>query len=205
MPWLNDVSSLVHAWYGGNETGSAVADVVFGAVNPSGISLPRHNEDNPAFLNFRSERGSTTYGDGVYIGYRFYEKCKKDVAFLFGYGLSYTTFRLSSISLQKTDEEILITVDAQNTGNVDGAEVIQVYVSQQSPSINRPPKELKGFENVLLRPQQTETATFRILTKYATSFWDEHRNAWVQEAGRYIVQVGTSSAENPLSADFEIG
>ncbi|OQD91760.1 hypothetical protein PENSOL_c049G07270 [Penicillium solitum] len=184
MPWLNDASSLVHAWYGGNKTGNAIADVVIGAVNPScklPLSFPRHNEDNPAFLNFRSERGSTKYGEGVYIGYRFYEKCKKD-----------------------TDEEALITVDVQNTGNVDGAEVIQVYVSQQSPSINRPPKELKGFEKVLLRPQQTETATIRILTKYATSFWDEHRNAWVQEAGRYIVQVGTSSAESPLSADLEI-
>ncbi|KOS38307.1 hypothetical protein ACN38_g10859 [Penicillium nordicum] len=208
MPWLNDVSSLVHAWYGGNETGNAIADVVFGAVNPSGklpLSFPHRNEDNPAFLNFRSERGSTKYGEGVYIGYRFYEKCKKDVAFPFGHGLSYTTFKLSSISLQKTDEEILITVDVQNTGSVDGAEVVQVYVSQQSPSINRPPKELKGFEKVFLHPNQTETVNVKILTKYATSFWDEHRDAWVQEAGCYIVQVGTSSAENPLSADFEIG
>ncbi|KAJ9490745.1 hypothetical protein VN97_g2532 [Penicillium thymicola] len=208
MPWLNDVSSLVHPWYGGNETGNAIADVVFGAVNPSGklpLSFPHRNEDNPAFLNFRSERGSTKYGEGVYIGYRFYEKCKKDVAFPFGHGLSYTTFKLSSISLQKTDEEILITVDVQNTGSVDGAEVVQAYVSQQSPSINRPPKELKGFEKVFLRPHQTETVTVKILTKYAISFWDEHRNAWVQDAGGYIVQVGTSSAENPLSADFEIG
>ncbi|KAJ5193385.1 hypothetical protein N7449_009527 [Penicillium cf. viridicatum] len=199
---------LVHDLYGGDETGNAIADVVFGAVNPSGkmpLSFPRRNEDNPAFLNFRSERGSTKYGEGVYIGYRFYEKCKKDVAFPFGHRLSYTTFKLSSISLQKTDEEISITVNVQNTGNVDGAEVVQVYVSQQSPSINRPPKELKGFEKVFLRPQQTETVTVKILTKYATSFWDEYRNAWVQEAGRYIVQVGTSNVENPLSADFEIG
>ncbi|CAI7657035.1 unnamed protein product [Penicillium discolor] len=170
MPWLNDVSSLVHIWYGGHKTGSAITDVVFGAVNSSGINFPRHNEDNPAF--------STS-------------EVKEAVP-------NTVTVSISGTASMRNARRTL-------TLNVDGAEVIQAYVSQQSPSINRPSKELKGFENVLLRPQQTETATIRILTKYATSFWDEHRNAWVQEAGRYIVQVGISSAENPLSADFEIG
>ncbi|KAJ5282649.1 hypothetical protein N7497_002187 [Penicillium chrysogenum] len=174
MPWLNGHRP-------GTETGNAIGDGVFGVVNQSGklpLSFPHHNEDNPAFLNFRSERGSTKYGEGVYIGYRFYEKCKKEVAFPFGHGLKHW--------------------------NVDGADVVQVYVSQQSPSINRPLKELKGFEKVFLCAQQTETVTVKIPTKYATSFWDEHRNAWVQEIGRYRVQVGTCSAENPLSADFEV-
>jgi beta-glucosidase len=207
MPWLNDVQSLVHAWYGGNETGNAIADVVFGDANPSGklpLSFPHRNEDNPAFLNFRSERGTTRYGEGVYIGYRFYEKCKKTVAFPFGHGLSYTTFNLSSLSLQKIQDDVVLTVDVENTGSVDGAEVVQVYVSQQSPTITRPMKELKGFQKVFLPAHQTDTVNIKVPTKYATSFWDEHRNAWVQELGRYAVYVGTSSAEIKLSTEFEI-
>lgn len=207
MPWIDEVPSLIHAWYGGNETGNAIADVIFGAVNPSGklpLSFPRRNEDNPAFLNFRSERGTTRYGEGVYIGYRFYEKCRKEVAFSFGHGLSYTTFKLSSLSLQSTDQEIVVSVDVENTGDLEGAEVVQLYVSQKSPSINRPIKELKGFEKVFLRARQTKTLTIKIPTKYATSFWDEHRNAWIQESGHYDVHVGTSSTETPLSANFEV-
>jgi beta-glucosidase len=207
MSWLNDVPALVHAWYGGNETGNAIADVVFGTVNPSGklpLSFPYRNEDNPAFLNFRSERGITRYGEGVYVGYRFYEKCKKEVAFPFGHGLSYTTFNLSSLSLETPDEDLVVTVDVQNTGEVDGAEVIQVYIAQQAPSINRPIKELKGFDKVFVEAGQVKKATISIPKKYATSFWDEHRNAWVQEKGRYTVLVGVSSDDTPLSAGFDL-
>lgn len=208
MPWVDRVPALVHAWYGGNETGNAIADVVFGKVSPSGklpLTFPHRNEDNPAFLNYRSERGRTIYGEGVYVGYRFYEKCKREVAFPFGHGLSYTTFTLSSFSLQETDDTLTVTLDVHNGGNVDGAEVVQVYVAQELPSIWRPIKELKGFRKVFVHSGKSERVTIPISRKYATSFWDEHRHAWVQEKGQYTVLVGNSSAHTPLSATFHIG
>ncbi|KAL5343415.1 putative beta-glucosidase I [Aspergillus crustosus] len=207
MPWVNDVPALIQAWYGGNETGNAIADVVFGNRNLSGklpLSFPRCNEDNPAFLNYTSDRGRTIYGEGVYIGYRYYEKCKREVNFPFGHGLSYTNFGIDSLALQETDDYLSITVAVHNTGTINGAEVIQVYVAQQNPSINRPLKELKGFKKVSVAAGQMEQVTIQILKKYATSFWDEHRHAWVQERGRFTALVGNSSANTPLLAGFEV-
>ncbi|CEL06430.1 hypothetical protein ASPCAL09607 [Aspergillus calidoustus] len=207
MPWLDQAPALIQAWYGGNETGNAIADVIFGDTNPSGklpLTFPICNEDNPAFLNFTSDRGRTVYGEGVYIGYRFYEKCKRGVAFQFGYGLSYSTFELSKLSLRADDEHLLLTLNVHNTGKVDGAEVVQVYVAQRRPSVNRPVKELKGFKKVLVPAGKDKQVTIEIVKKYAVSFWDEHRHAWVQERGEFDVLVGSSSANTPLSAEFSI-
>jgi beta-glucosidase len=204
--WLYQVPALIQAWYGGNETGNTIADVVFGDTNPSGklpLSFPICNEDNPAFLNFTSDRGRTVYGEGVYVGYRFYEKCKIQVAFPFGHGLGYSTFELSELSLRVDDEHLTLTLNVQNTGEVDGAEVVQVYVAQGRPSVNRP-IELKGFKKVFVRAGKSEQVTIEILKKYAASFWDEHRHAWVQERGEFAVLVGNSSANTPLSAEFSI-
>lgn len=207
MPWLKEVPSLVYAWYGGNETGNAIADVVFGKANPSGklsLSFPRRNEDNPAFLNFKSEHNRVLYGEDVYMGYRFYEMTKKEVAFPFGHGLSYTTFDISSLTVDTGDDEIAVTAKVTNTGSTDGAQVVQVYVAEQAPSIDRPPKELKGFTKVSVKAGQSVTATVKISKKYATSHWDEGREEWVSTKGKYTVLVGDSSANTPLSAEFEV-
>ncbi|GFF36337.1 probable beta-glucosidase I [Aspergillus lentulus] len=184
MPWANRVPALIHAWYGGNETGNAIADVVFGTV---------------------PERGRTAYGEGVYIGYRFYEKCKRDVAFPFGHGLSYTTFELSSLSLEETGDELTVALDVHNSGDVDGAEVVQVYVGQILPRIWRPIKGLKGFPKVFVAAGKSERVKIHTSKKYATSFWDEQGHAWVQEKGQYTVRVGDFSAHTPLSATFHVG
>ncbi len=195
-PWLSSANAIVQAWYGGNETGNAIADVVFGKTNPNGklpLSFPVRNEDNPAFLNYRSERGRTLYGEDVYVGYRFYEKAKKDVAFAFGHGLSYTTFEVSNLSVSDSDSEITVSAKVSNTGSTDGAEVVQVYISQVSPSINRPPKELKGFRKVQLEAGEEKKVQLKINKKYATSFYDEERSSWVMEEGKYVVLVGNSS------------
>ena len=194
--WLSDANAIVQAWYGGNETGNAIADVVFGKTNPSAklpLTFPLRNEDNPAFLNYRSERGRTIYGEDVYIGYRFYEKSKKEVAFAFGHGLSYTTFKISDLAVSDSSEEITVSATVSNTGSVEGAEVVQVYISQNSPSINRPPKELKGFTKVHLKAGEKEKVQVKISKKYATSFYDEERDSWVMEEGKYEVLVGNSS------------
>jgi beta-glucosidase len=205
--WLDGTNAVLQAWYGGNETGNAIADVVFGEVNPSGklpLSFPVRNEDNPAFLNYRSERGRALYGEDIYIGYRFYEKTKKDVGFAFGHGLSYTTFELGDLNVRDGKDEISVTAKVSNTGKVPGAEVVQVYVSQKAPSINRPPKELKGFVKVHLKAGEKEKVEIKISKKYATSFWDEQANAWVSEKDEFEVLVGNSSQNVEKAGSFKV-
>ena len=196
MPWLENVATLMHAWYGGNETGNAIADALFGDVNPCGklpLSFPIRVQDNPAFLNHRSEGGRTLYGEDVYIGYRWYESLQTKVAFPFGHGLSYTTFELSNLRVS-TDAKILtVKLDLKNTGSLAGAEVVQVYVAQRHPSIRRPPKELKGFAKKFLESGEIARIQVDVPLKYAASYWDEGRDAWVMERGEYDVLVGTSS------------
>lgn len=214
MPWLSQVSGLVQAWYGGNETGNGIADVLFGDVNPSGrssLSWPKRCEDNPAFYNYRSEGGRTIYGEDVYIGYRHYETVKRDVNFAFGFGLSYTTFELSGLEVRKSGPDDLsaalsVSVKVRNTGKKDGQEVVQVYVHQQKPGIWRPPRELKGFTKLAIKAGATGTAHVDAQLKYATSYWDEIRSAWVMEAGKYDVLVcdGTGQQENLVGA-VEVG
>ena len=207
MPWQTQCNALLQAWYGGNETGNAIADVLFGDVNPSGklpLSFPLRNEDNPAFLNFTSERGRAIYGEDVYIGYRFYEKTKRAVAFPFGHGLCYTNFEFKGLSVADTGDNITVSLSVSNLGSVDGATVVQIYVSQQNPSINRPPKELKGFTKVHLRAGKMEHVNVSISKKYAASFWDEDRDAWIMEEDKYDVLVGDSSASTPLKGSFQV-
>jgi beta-glucosidase len=209
MLWEKDVAGLVHAWYGGNETGNAIADVLYGDVNPSGklsLSFPKQVEDNPAYLSYRSERGRVLYGEDVYVGYRFYEATKKAALYPFGWGLSYASFKFSGLKVAADEKSkiLTVTVDVENTGSVDGAEVIQVYVSQQSPSLRRPEKELKGFKKVLVEKGSSKTVEVVIETKYATSFWDEERDQWIEESGTYDVLVGNSSANVPLKVSFEV-
>jgi beta-glucosidase len=216
MPWINEVGAVAQAWYGGNETGNGIADVLFGGVCPSGklpLSFPVRNEDNPAFLNFRSERGRVLYGEDVYVGYRFYEATQKEVLFPFGHGLSYTSFELSGVKLEEPadaedvqlDSTLSVEVTVKNTGAKEGAEVVQMYVSQKAPSINRPPKELKGFAKVFLKPGEEKTVKVECEMKYATSFWDEERDQWISEMGEYEVLVGNSSAHTPLKEKFVVG
>jgi beta-glucosidase len=208
MPWLSSVDALVQAWYGGNETGNAIADVLFGNVNPSAklpLSFPKKLQDNPAFLSYRTERGRTLYGEDIYVGYRWYETLDMDVAFPFGHGLSYTSFELSDLKVVKKGEVLNVSVKVTNTGERDGAEVVQVYVSQKKPSIKRPKKELKGFAKVALKKGESKVVEVPIQVKYAASFWDEVRDAWIVEKDSYEVIVGDSSAaKGALSGGFEI-
>lgn len=209
MPWVNTVSSIVHSWYGGNETGNAIADVIFGAVNPSGklpLSFPHRVQDNPAFLNARSDSGRTLYGEDVFVGYRYYEKCERDVLFSFGHGLSYTSFRISDLVLiESADvETIELSVKVENTGSIAGAEVIQAYVAASKPVLTRPVKELKGYAKVEVAVGETSIARLSLSKKYATSYWSEAEDAWVMEADDYNILVGQSSTDTPLSAVFSI-
>ncbi|KAL2208441.1 beta-glucosidase [Sarocladium strictum] len=214
MPWLSKAPTVLHAWYGGNEGGNAIADVVFNDENPSGklpLTFPIRNEDNPAFLTSVSQRNRVVYGEDTFIRYRFYEATKKNVAFPFGHGLSYTTFNLSNLSVQddsadNNDHKALLSISLQveNTGSYHGAQVVQVYVRHKNSSILRAPKELKGFQKVFVSAGQTKTVTIFILKRYAASFWDEARDAWAIEQGEYELLIGDSSANTRIRGSFHV-
>ncbi|KAK9427493.1 glycoside hydrolase superfamily, partial [Lipomyces doorenjongii] len=207
MPWISKAKAVVEAWYGGNETGNGIADILFGDVNPSGrlpLSFPIKVQDNPAYLNYRSERGRTLYGEDIYIGYRYYEAVEKDVLFPFGHGLSYSTFEFSDLAVKVDSEAGTLTVKTKvtNVSGPAGAEVVQLYIHQHNPSIGRPPKELKGFSKVTVAAGESETVEIVLEINRATSFWDETENAWISEKDTYDVLVGASSADIKLSAQF---
>ncbi|KAH7121347.1 glycoside hydrolase superfamily [Dactylonectria macrodidyma] len=198
MPWLKDVAAVIQAWYGGNETGNCIADVLFGDYNPSGklsLSFPKSLKDVPAFLNFRTEAGRILYGEDIYLGYRYYEFAEREVNYPFGHGLSYTTFAFSDLSVTSSEGKLSVSLKIANTGSVRGAEVAQLYVQpRQAAKVNRPVKELKGFAKVELDAGEAKTVTITELEKYAAQYFDEERNQWCVEAGEYDVVVSDSSA-----------
>ncbi|KAK9366128.1 glycosyl hydrolase [Lipomyces kononenkoae] len=216
MPWADQTKALLQAWYGGNETGNGIADVIFGDVNPSGklpLSFPKHLKQNPSYLSFRSERGRVLYSEDVYVGYRYYESVGLDPLFSFGYGLSYTSFSLSNLSVSQPlralnkikKETIEVSVTIENVGHRAGTETAQVYVSPPSTSSGRrPERELKGFKKVLLQPGHKQIVLITIPFGLATSFWDEARSAWVSETGDYTVTVVGTGEGNDLSAQFTV-
>ncbi|PKS07481.1 hypothetical protein jhhlp_006085 [Lomentospora prolificans] len=197
MPWISKVPGLVQAWYGGNETGNSIADIVFGDANPSGklpLSFPKTVQDNPAFLHFSTEAGRVLYGEDIYIGYRFYEYAKREVLFPFGHGLSYTSFEFSDLSVQEKDGKVTAKVTVKNTGSRKGSEVVQVYVApKQAAQVSRPIKELRGFSKVELEAGESKSVTVEIETKYAVSYFDETRNKWCAEKGEYEIIASNSS------------
>ncbi|KIW45752.1 uncharacterized protein PV06_04110 [Exophiala oligosperma] len=210
MPWMQLAPAIVQAWYGGNETGNAIADILFGDVNPAGklpLTFPVRLEDTPTYLNFGSERGRTLYGEDVFVGYRFYEKSNRRVLFPFGHGLSYTEFKIGKLNIYTSEKEdtITVSISVQNLGSRAGAYVAQVYISQRQPSVARPIKELKGFTKVFLESGEEKTGTISMSFKYATSFWDEQKNAWAMEKDTFDVLIGSSSYDKEsLSTSFEV-
>ena len=207
MPWAENAKTILQAWFGGNETGNGIADVIFGNVNPSAklpLTIPRRVQDNPAYLNYRSEGGRVLYGEDVYVGYRYYERLDLLALFPFGHGLSYTTFAVSDLRLSRDREELTVNAKLTNTGNCAGAEVLQVYIAPVKPTINRPLKELKSFRKIFLDSGTSSTSEVKIDLARATSFWDEHTSRWCSQDGRYRVLVGTSSSGNFLEGTVEL-
>ncbi|OOQ83962.1 putative beta-glucosidase I [Penicillium brasilianum] len=216
MPWANEARALVQAWFGGNECGNGIADVLYGDVNPSAklpLTFPRRLQDNPSYVNFRSERGRVLYGEDIYVGYRFFEKSDVTPAFPFGHGLSYTTFTRSDLQISTVPEEakyiesgepITATVTVTNTGSIAGAEIVQLWVVPPKTDVNRPLRELKAFKKVFLQPGESKTVELVVEKKIATSWWDEQREQWISEKGRYQVSVTGTGAEE-LQGEFEVG
>ncbi|KAL8293753.1 hypothetical protein RQP46_000454 [Phenoliferia psychrophenolica] len=213
MPWIKEASTVVHAFFGGNELGNGLADVLFGHTNPSGklpLTFPVRLEDNPAFHSFgitTETPGKVVYGEGIYVGYKHYEKMQLAPLFPFGHGLSYTTFSLSKLAVSSVSAagKFSVTFSIKNTGKVAGSEVAQVYVG--APVVDRiasPVKELKAFKKVTLAPGAETTVKIE-LEKEAFSYWDESKSSWVAPSGAYKVLVGTGSDQIVLEGEAKLG
>jgi beta-glucosidase len=203
--WIEDVAAVLEAWMMGQAGSAAIADVLFGRVNPSGKlaeTYPLKLADTPAFLNWPGENGLVRYGEGMYIGYRWYEARELPVQFPFGFGLSYTTFAYSNARVSSTDfndlDGLTLFVDVTNTGPVAGKEVLQVYVHDVQPALKRPWKELKGFAKVDLEPGKTKTVSIPLGFR-AFAYYDPDYGQWVTRDGDFDLLIGASSADIRLS------
>ncbi|KAF5547604.1 beta-glucosidase [Fusarium phyllophilum] len=207
MPWRHAAKAILHSWYGGNEAGNAVADVVFGKVNPSGklpITFLNRLQDGPTFLSFGSDNGRIYYSEDVFVGHRWFDSRGIEPAFEFGHGLSYTIFSTSNIRVAEDG----VRVDVKNTGRMAGAEVVMLYVSHdaaksgQKSRFHRPLRTLVGFQKVFLEPGQEATA-FMALDKYSTAVWGETADSWLCETGTYTASVRSSSGNLEVSFKVE--
>lgn len=204
MPWVDKVAGIVQMWYDSQEQGNALADILFGDVTPSGklpTTFPVRLQDNPSYLNFPGENGKVYYGEGLFVGYRYYDK--KDIAplFPFGHGLSYTTFEYSNLRLAdefKIEDGLTVSVDVKNTGKRAGKEIVQIYVRDVRSSLVRPEKELKAFAKVMLQPGESKTIKL-VLDQEAFWFFNPAHNGWMTEPGEFEILVGASSSDIRLS------
>ena len=201
MPWIEEVPSVVLGWYGGSEGGRAIADVLFGDVNPSGklpFSFPVKLEDNPAHYNGKTfpTRGKNYYDEGIFLGYRWHDKMGIKPLFAFGHGLSYTDFKYGEVKLSsakiREGKDLTVKIPVTNAGSVAGSEVVQVYVHDCEASVEMPAKQLKGFEKVYLQPGETKVVTVT-LGPDAFRFFDEQSMDWKTEPGDFEILVGSAS------------
>lgn len=203
--WLDGPAAVLEAWLMGQAGGGAIADILFGRVNPSGKlaeTFPRKLSDTPAYLNYPGSNGVVRYGEGIFIGYRYYEAKEMAVLFPFGHGLSYTSFAYSNLKVSantfKDVAGLTISVDVTNTGQLAGKEIVQVYVADHQAKLVRPPKELKGFAKVKLEPGQTKTVTIALDWR-AFAYYHPGYGRWITEDGQFDLHIGASSSDIRLS------
>ncbi|WP_436521584.1 glycoside hydrolase family 3 C-terminal domain-containing protein [Actinoplanes sp. HUAS TT8] len=217
-PWEARVPAIVEGWLLGQAGGSAIADVLFGRVNPSGRlaeTIPVKLADHPSYLDFPGEHGHVRYGEGLHVGYRGFDAREQAVSYPFGFGLSYTTFSYGTAS----GDGLEIRVPVTNTGSVDGREVVQVYVSLPGSSVRRAPRELKAFANVAI-PAGATTEVVLTVDRADLAYWDVRLGRWIVEDGDYVFEIGASSRDIratvtrhvdgdavrvPLTADSSVG
>jgi beta-glucosidase len=210
MPWIKKVSAIIQLWFNGQEQGNALADILFGDENPSGklpTTFPVRLQDNPAYINYPGENGKVRYGEGIFVGYRYYDKKEVAPLFPFGHGLSYTTFKYSKLRVSKKsitpDQSLTVKVDVTNTGARSGKEIVQLYVRDVQSTFARPEKELKAFEKVEIKSGQTKTVTFT-LNREAFWYFNPIKNAWATEAGEFELLVGASSRDIRLTGNISL-
>ncbi|MBO9660803.1 MAG: glycoside hydrolase family 3 C-terminal domain-containing protein, partial [Chitinophagaceae bacterium] len=200
--WINNVKGLLHIFYGGQEGGTAIAEILSGKINPSGklpVTIEKRWQDNPAYNHYYDPSGSkkVAYKEGVFVGYRHYDSKHIKPQFPFGFGLSYTAFAISNLQVINTGKKnkpaLQVSVDVTNTGKYDGAEVVQLYVKELKPLLSRPDKELKSFAKVFLKKGQTKRVVLN-LDEAAFSFYDVKTRSFVYQRGDFELMIGNSSA-----------
>jgi len=208
--WIDDVPAVIDAFYPGQEGGNALAEILFGIVNPSGklpITFLEKWEDSPAYGTYPGIREKAIYKEGIFVGYRWFDKKNIEPLFPFGFGLSYTTFKFSDLKLSsktmKQEGEMEISLKVKNTGKMDGDEVVQLYIRDKKASVEREVKALKGFARVSLKTGESKTVNMKI-DKSALSFYDVKAKKWVAEPGMFEVLIGASSRDIRLRGEFEL-
>jgi beta-glucosidase len=208
--WIAQTPALVEMWYGGQEGGHALASVLFGDANPSGklpVSFPKKWEDSPAYGHYPGENLKVDYAEGIYVGYRYFDTKNVEPLFPFGFGLSYTTFAYSDLKVTSErvsgKEPTVVSLKVRNAGTRAGAEVVQLYVHDGHSHIDRPLRELKGFQRVELKPGESKTVDFK-LDRAAFSYWSPDKKDWMAEPGRFEIQAGASSRDIRLRAPLEL-
>ncbi len=210
LPFFDDIKGLLEVYLGGQAIGKATCDLLFGEAVPSGKlaeSWCMKLEDNPSYLNFPGVVDELTYSEGIFVGYRYYDKKKMAVRFPFGYGLSYTNFSYSDLVISASeindDQTLTVSCNITNTGNRAGMETVQLYVGDKESSVIRPVKELKGFEKVSLRPGETKKVFFT-LDKRAFAYYETSINDWFVEYGEFEIMIGASSRDIRLSGSVYV-
>lgn len=205
MPWVNEVKGILEAYLGGEAVGGATVDILFGDVNPSAKlaeTFPYQLEDNPSYLSGFGSGDTVNYTEGIFVGYRYYDKKNMPVMFPFGFGLSYTTFEYSNLTVDKKEfsdqETVAVSVDVTNTGKVAGKEIVELFVADTESTVIRPVKELKGFEKVALNPGETKTVTFTLDSR-AFAYYEPEMKDWNVESGEFEIMIGKSSEDIVLS------
>ena len=209
MPWLGEIKGLLETYLGGQAGGAAAANILYGKINPSGKlaeTMPLKLSDNPSYLNFGGGE-KVEYREGIFVGYRYYDTKEMDVAFPFGYGLSYTTFAYSNLKLSMENptekDTVMVSADVTNTGKSAGNEVVQLYIRDLTGSAIRPEKELKGFEKVFLEPGETKTVTME-LNKRSFAWYNTKLHDWFAASGDYEILVGASSRDIRLTETLHL-
>ncbi len=199
--WLDGVAGVLESWMMGQAGGGAIADILFGKVNPSGKlaeTFPEALQDTPAFINYPGENGKVSYGEGLFIGYRYYDAKNVAVQFPFGFGLSYTQFAYSNLKLAsktlKDTDGLELSVDISNTGKVAGKEIVQLYIHDKVSKLVRPYKELKGFAKVSLNPGESKTVHFKLDFRSFAFYHPSHKR-WVTEDGEFDLLIGASASD----------
>ena len=211
MPWVNDVKGILESYLAGESVGTAQIDLLFGKANPCGKlaeTFPVKTSDNPTFLNFPGNGHDVNYAEGIYIGYRYYDKKEMKVQFPFGHGLSYTTFEYSDLKLSSKNildtDKLEVSVKITNTGKVSGKEIVQLYVSELTGTHeDRPVKELKAFTKVQLNPKESKVVTMT-LDKRSFAFWNTEIGDWYAPTGEYLISAGASCNDIRLKAKVNV-
>jgi beta-glucosidase len=207
--WIDTTPALLDMWYGGQEGGNALAAILFGDANPSGklpVTLPKRFEDSPAYGHYPGENLHVDYAEGIYVGYRYFDTRKMEPQFPFGYGLSYTTFKYSDLTMwpsKLNGKEPAVSLQVTNTGSHDGAEVVELYIHDGHSKIDRPVHELKDFKRVELKAGETKTVEFW-LGREDLSYWSPEKKDWVVDPGKFEIQVGSSSRDIRLRATLDL-